>query len=90
MANLKSSKKRIRSNKRKYMRNIVVKSSIKTAIKKVEQAIEQGELKLAEEKLSEAASILDSAAAKGIIHKNNSSRNKSRLTKKLNAIKNAA
>ncbi len=90
MANLKSSKKRIRSNERKRIRNVTVKSSIKTAIKKVEQAIEQGDLKLAEERLSEATSALDSAAAKGIIHKNNSSRHKSRLAKKINKIKNAA
>lgn len=90
MANLKSSKKRIRSDERKRIRNVMVRSSIKTAIKKVEQAIEQGDVKLAEERFSEAASSLDSAAAKGIIHKNNSSRHKSRLMKKLNAIKSAA
>ena len=90
MANLKSSKKRIRSNERKRVQNVTVKSSIRTIIKKVEQAIEQGNAQLAEEKLSEASSTLDSAATKGVIRKNTSSRNKSRLAKKINAIKTAA
>ena len=90
MANLKSSKKRIRSNERKRVQNVTVKSSIRTIIKKVEQAIEQGNAQLAGEKLSEASSTLDSAATKGVIRKNTSSRNKSRLAKKINAIKSAA
>jgi len=90
VANLKSSKKRIRSNETKRVRNVTVRSSIKTVIKKVEQAIEQGDLKLADEILSEAASTLDSAATKGIIKKNTSSRNKSRLVKKINAMRDAA
>ena len=90
MANLKSSKKRIRSNERKRVQNVTVKSSVRTIIKRVEQAIEQGNVQLAEEKLSEASSTLDSAATKGVIRKNTSSRNKSRLAKKINAIKSAA
>jgi small subunit ribosomal protein S20 len=90
VANLKSSKKRIRSNERKRVQNVTVKSSVRTIIKKVEQAIEQGNAQLAEERLSEASSSLDSAATKGAIRKNTSSRNKSRLAKKINAIKSAA
>ncbi len=90
MANLKSSKKRIRSNERKRVQNVTVRSSVKTIIKKVEQAIEQGNAQLAEEALSEASSTLDSAATKGVIRKNVSSRNKSRLAKRINAIKTAA
>jgi len=90
VANLKSSKKRIRSNERKRVQNVTVKSSVRTIIKKVEQAIEQGNAQLAVEKLSEASSTLDSAATRGVIRKNTSSRNKSRLAKKINAIKTAA
>ena len=90
MANLKSSKKRIRSNERKRVQNVTVRSSVRTIIKRVEQAIEQGNAQLAEERLSEASSSLDSAATKGVIRKNTSSRNKSRLAKKINAIKTAA
>ena len=86
MANLKSSKKRIRSNETKRVRNLVVRSKIKTELKKVEDAIAQGNAELAKSLLSEASSVLDSAAAKGIIMKNTSSRNKSRLAKKANSI----
>ena len=86
MANLKSSKKRIRSNETKRVRNLVVRSKIKTELKKVEDAIAQGNADLAKSLLSEASSALDSAAAKGIITKNTSSRKKSRLAKKANSI----
>ncbi|MGQ9608158.1 MAG: 30S ribosomal protein S20 [bacterium] len=86
MANLKSAKKRIRSNERKRLRNVSVKSAIKTEIKKVEQAISEGNLEAAKAQFSEMASILDSAATKGIIKKNTASRKKSRIAKKINAI----
>ncbi len=86
MANLKSAKKRIRSNERKRLRNVRVKSTIKTEIKKVEQAISDGNLEAAKAQFSEMASVLDSAATKGIIKKNTASRKKSRIAKKINAI----
>lgn len=86
MANLKSSKKRIRSNERKRLRNVRVKSTIKTEIKKVEQAISEGKLEVAKAQFSEMASVLDSAATKGIIKKNTASRKKSRIAKKINAL----
>ncbi len=86
MANLKSSKKRIRSNERKRLRNVRVKSTIKTEIKKVEQAISEGNVEVAKAQFSEMASVLDSAAAKGIIKKNTASRKKSRIAKRINAI----
>lgn len=90
MANLQSSKKRIRSNLRREQRNVSVKSAIKTAIKKVEQAIAEGDLETARTSFSEAVSALDSAATKGIIRKNAASREKSRLAKKINAAQAAA
>ncbi len=86
MANLKSSKKRIRSNERKRLRNVRVKSTIKTEIKKVEQAISEGNVEVAKAQFSEMASVLDSAATKGIIKKNTASRKKSRIARKINAI----
>lgn len=86
MANLKSAKKRIRSNERKRLRNVSVKSAIKTEIKKVEQAISEGNFESAKAQFSKMASILDSAATKGIIKKNTASRKKSRIAKKINAI----
>lgn len=86
MANLKSSKKRIRSNEKKRVRNLVVRSTIKTEVKKVEEAIAQGKADVAKSLLSEVASVLDSASAKGIIMKNTGSRKKARLAKKINSI----
>lgn len=86
MANLKSAKKRIRSNERKRLRNVSVKSAIKTEIKKIEQAISEGNFEAAKAQFSKMASILDSAATKGIIKKNTASRKKSRIAKKINAI----
>lgn len=90
MANLKSSKKRIKSNQRRERRNVPVKSAIKTAIKKVEQAIAEGDIEAAQANFSKAVSALDSAATKGIIKKNFASREKSRLAKEINAAQNAA
>jgi small subunit ribosomal protein S20 len=85
VAKLESSKKRIKSNLRRERRNVSVKSIIKTAIKKVEQAIAEGDLETARARFSEAVSALDSAAAKGIMKKNAASRKKSQLARKINA-----
>ena len=84
MANLKSSKKRIKSNIRREQRNVSVKSTIKTVIKKAEQDIVAGDVEIAQASLSKAVSVLDSAATKGIIKKNSASRKKSQLARKLN------
>lgn len=83
MANTKSAKKRIRSNARKHERNTTYRSRVKTMVKKAEQAIFSGSPD--EATIREAISTLDKAAVKGIIHKNNAARRKSRLMKKLNA-----
>lgn len=83
MANTKSAKKRIRSNERRRLRNQMYKSRVKTMIKKAEQAIFSGSP--SEEALREAVRTLDKAAVKGILHKNNAARRKSRLMKKFNA-----
>lgn len=83
MANTKSAKKRIRTNERKRVRNLMYRSRVKTMVKKAEQAIFNGTP--SEETLREAISTLDKAAGKGIIHKNNAARRKSRLMKKFNA-----
>lgn len=90
MANLESSKKRIRSNLKRQQRNVSVKSAVKTAIKKVESAIAEGDLETARTRFSEVASALDSAATKGIIKKNSASRKKSQLAKRINAAQTAA
>lgn len=81
MANTKSSEKRIRSNERKRERNQMYRSRVKTLIRKAEEVIFSGQP--SEEAIRLAMSTLDRAASKGVIHKNNAARRKSRLTKKL-------
>lgn len=83
MANTTSAKKRIRSNERKHERNTIYRSRVKTMVKKAEQSIFSGSPD--EATIREAISSLDKAAGKGIIHKNNAARRKSRLMKKLHA-----
>ncbi|NNJ09657.1 30S ribosomal protein S20 [Chloroflexales bacterium ZM16-3] len=83
MANTKSAKKRISTNARKHARNQMYRSQVKTAVKKAEQTIFAGTPD--EATIRAAISILDKAAVKGIIHKNNAARRKSRLVKKLGA-----
>lgn len=83
MANTKSAKKRIVSNAHKHARNQMYRSQVKTAVKKAEQSIFSGTPD--EASIRAAISLLDKAAVKGIIHKNNAARRKSRLVKKLGA-----
>jgi len=90
LANIKSSKKRIKIAKTRNMRNNIVKTSIKTAIKKFEKAITDGNIEEAEKNLINAVSKLDKAAAKGVIHKNTAARKKSSLYKKLNNYESAS
>lgn len=84
MANIKSSIKRIHTAEVKTLRNKMVKSSVKTAVKKFETAVEKGNFDEAKALLVEVSAIIDRAAAKGVIHKNTASRKKSRLTLRLN------
>ncbi|MBO1263810.1 MAG: 30S ribosomal protein S20 [Clostridia bacterium] len=86
MANIKSAKKRIKVTQTKTLRNKMVKSALKTSIKKYETAIEAGNVDEAKVLLGSAIKSIDMAASKGIIHKNVASRKKSRLTLKLNKL----
>jgi small subunit ribosomal protein S20 len=81
LANTKSSEKRIRSNERKRVRNQMYRSRVKTMIRKAEEQILTGQDNA--EAIRLAMSTLDKAASKGIIHKNNAARRKSRLAAKL-------
>ena len=87
MANIKSAKKRILVNRTKADRNKAIRSSVKTAIKKVEAAIAAGDKALAQESLKNAISSVDKASKKGVYHKNTASRKISRMTKAVNAVK---
>ena len=82
MANIASSKKDARRSAVRAVRNRGLKSSVKTKVTKVRRAVQDGEEGVAELGLI-AISALDRAAAKGIIHRNNAARRKSRLMKRL-------
>ena len=86
MANIKSSKKRIEVIDKKTLRNKMIKSKVKTVIKKVEAAIAAGDKEAAQANLLVAISEIDKAASKGVYHKNNASRKVSRLTAAVNKM----
>jgi len=88
MANIKSAIKRIKITQKRTLRNKMVKSSMRTAIKKFEAALNSGNLDEAKVLLVEAIKKIDKAAAKGVIHANAAARHKSRLTLKLNKVSN--
>ncbi len=83
MANVKSAIKSIRQDIKKTARNKPVRSSLKTHIKTAVAQIGTGNQEASTELVRIAISKLDKAAQKGIIHKNQASRRKSRLMKKL-------
>jgi small subunit ribosomal protein S20 len=86
LANIQSAKKQARQNERRKIRNRVVRSSTTTAVKNARLDMDQGNLEGAIESTREAISKLDRAASKGVIHRNNASRRKSRLMKRLAAL----
>lgn len=86
MANIKSAKKRILVNKTKADRNKAIKSSVKTAIKKVRAAIDAQDKEAAKAALVAATAVIDKAATKGVYHKNNAARKVSRLAKAVNEM----
>lgn len=84
MANIRSAIKRARQNVRRRERNLRFRSAARTYIKKTRQLIAEGELEGAQEAARRAISTLDKAAEKGILHRNNVARRKSRLMRHLN------
>jgi len=83
LANTKSAQKRIRQNEKHRTRNRVFRGRARTFVKKARVAIESGDVENARKAILDAVSALDTAAARGVIHKNNASRRKSRLMKQL-------
>ena len=86
MANIKSAKKRILVDRRNAERNKAIKSTVKTAIKKVDAAIAANDKAAATEALKAAITEIDKAASKGVFHKKTASRKISRLTVAVNKI----
>lgn len=86
MPNIKSAKKRVKVIEKKTLRNNMIKSGYKTAVKKFEEAIASGNKEEAKVLFSEATKKIDQACTKGVIVKNTAARKKSSLSKKLNTI----
>lgn len=90
MPNIKSAKKRVAVTEKKNTQNKMIKSAVKTAVKKYNALLATGDLAEAEKLLPETVSVIDSAVSKGILHKNNAANKKSALAKNLNSAKAAA
>ena len=82
MPNIKSAIKRVKVSEKKNLRNRMIKSSMKTSVKKFDTAIAEGNADAA--LLSATQSAVDRAASKGVIHKNAANRKKARMAKRLN------
>ena len=90
MANKKSAIKRLRSADRRRLRNRVYRGGARTIVRNARQLIEAGREEEAREAVRRAVSALDKAAEKGIIHKNNAARRKSRLMEQLHQAERSA
>ena len=86
MANIKSQIKRNRQNEKRRMRNKSVKSSLKTAIRKYNEAVNGGDADNATTLLRDASRKLDKAVSKGVIHKNQAANRKSAIARKLASL----
>lgn len=84
MAHTRSAIKRIRQAERRRIHNQMVRSRVKTLIKRARSLIEDGNLDQARLSVGDAISALDRAAERGVLHRNNAARRKSRLMKRYN------
>ncbi len=85
MANIKSQIKRNRQNEKRRLRNRMIRGQARSALKRALEAIESGEV--TDELIRQTVKALDKAAEKGVLHKNNVARRKSRLMKRLAAAR---
>ena len=86
MANIKSQKKRIKTNEKARLRNKVQKSATRTEMKKLDLMITEGNKEEAVKLLSVVYKKIDSSVSKGTMTKNKAARQKSRFTKKVNQM----
>ncbi len=86
MANIKSAIKRNKQNEKRRVKNRVYRGKARTFVQKARAAIDGGDVEASKAATMNAISALDKAAQKGVIHKNNAARRKSRLMKRLSAL----
>ena len=85
MPQIKSSIRSVKTDAERRAKNFAVKSTVKTAVRKTVETAAAGKADDATTLLAMAASTIDKAASKGVLHKNAAARKKSRLAKKVNA-----
>lgn len=90
MANIKSAAKRAEIAKKRTLRNASVKSALRTALRRFNEALTVANIEEAKNTLLKAIKSLDKAVTKGVLHKNAAARRKSRLTRKFNELANKA
>jgi len=86
MPNIKSSAKRVQLAKERNAKNKAEKSALKTAVKKFQAAVNDGDKEAAASTYKAAVKAVDKAAGKNLIHKNNAANKKSKMASKLNAM----
>ncbi|MDT7727472.1 MAG: small subunit ribosomal protein [Actinomycetota bacterium] len=86
MANIKSQIKRITTNEKARQRNVAIRSSVKTAIRKFRDAADAGDKAKAVELQRDASKKLDKAVTKGVLHANQAANKKSALAKRVNSL----
>lgn len=87
MPNVKSAKKRVKTNKRDELRNRAAKSTMKSALKKAGDAIASGEAATVKAEVKSTQSLIGRTCKRGIIHKKKAARLQSRLMRKANRVK---
>ena len=85
MANIKSQKKRILTNEKRRVRNMAVRSRMRTMIKNALNAVEAKDAESIKKTVPEALSVIDRAVTKGVIHRNAAARKKSMIQNRVNA-----
>ena len=86
MANIKSAMKRAKTNEISRLRNKMVKTNLKTSVKKFDLAVTEGNVEAAQEAFRLATKNIDMAVTKGVLHKNTAARKKSTLARILNKM----
>jgi small subunit ribosomal protein S20 len=87
MANIKSQKKRIITNEKRRLRNVSVRSRVRTYIKQAEEAIASKDAARIQAALRDAVRELDKAVSKGVLHANSVARKKSSLHRRVSAAR---
>jgi len=87
LASHASAIKRAKQNEKRRLRNLNIKTLVKSSIKKVRTAVEKKDVEEAQKALAKTLPLIQKARSKGAFHKNTSSRKISRLTREVNALK---